>query len=1029
MKPSIPGSACLARLASPLGFPALILCVALSSACGAKSDGSDVPAPSDTEGAEVPAPSDTEGADVPAPGDVEGSDVPAAGDVEGSDVPAPSDTEGADVPDVCPAPPPGPHARLCEIGCDGPESCGDGNMCLQFQDIGQFFCATPCTGVPPSCPFGFYCADVSGKSMCVPSSGDCRTALLGVDCNALESDLAGLCKNDYPVCTSTDWRPGYCTAACDTDADCPGAFRRCLPTPDPCLPPKVCRAAWESGPEGCGVVSGDSAGNGSSCRDDDDCMPDQDCVKPPFEQKLRPFCAAACNLDGDCPAGTVCEDVAGSKRCIPPSCQCLLSNGSLYDQVLEALELPRCKAMFRRDWLMLFPYALSHDPWRLRHFHDLHDFPEAALPAASDDVAGLVAKKGPERVVEAIRKSMTLIERTEDYSFLPAEAPDGPADAVATFILAAGGTPDSAKLSLALAPLPSELAPAFTDIVTAMTGAVYARKQASKTLGDTELEKYLFDLTHGFVAIPKSKLGLPAGNKDVQKALLGKFDVGLIGSAAIVLAETVEAAFDKGQLAPDAKYTGFSIKIDTPAGLILVGDNGDTTWDAQELGTSEIALLIDTGGNDTYRIPAGANATLDNPVSILIDLSGKDDYGYVEAAPALDPLLLPEDEDGRYTPKKPPNEDNGPFSLSDRNRQGSGRLGVGMLYDLGSDVDHYASLRLSQGFGVLGVGVLYDAGGDDFYDAEAASQGAGIFGIGILADDGGDDLYTAFQCVQGFAYAYAVGILLDQAGNDGYTARLGDPAMGGYPLYYNPQNPGKSNTSMSQGFGFGRRADMTDGVFMSGGFGILVDQAGDDVYQADIFGQGGGYWFGTGILADQGGSDSYSGRWYVQGAAAHYATGILLEGSGDDLYNPDPSIPLLNASVGLGHDWSLGILHDKAGNDDYRAPSLAVGAGNADGLGFLVDGQGDDSWWSSANNTFGHANAGDYAKYPVFETFPCIGIFLDGGGQDAYERPDMTTVLLEDDSVWVNPAPNSLPDIEKGGGADGNGAPVGFAGL
>jgi hypothetical protein len=315
------------------------------------------------------------------------------------------------------------------------------------------------------------------------------------------------------------------------------------------------------------------------------------------------------------------------------------------------------------------------------------------------------------------------------------------------------------------------------------------------------------------------------------------------------------------------------------------------------------------------------------------------------------------------------------------------------------------------------------------YKAEAASQGAGVFGIGVLVDQGGDDLRVAYQCVQGFAYAGAVGVLLDESGDDLYRARLGDPELGGYPLYYNPQNPGKSNTSMSQGFGFGRRADMSDGVFMSGGFGILIDLSGDDIYEADIFGQGGGYWFGTGILADKAGSDSYSGRWYVQGAAAHYATGILVEGGGDDLYNPDPNIPLLNASVGLGHDWSLGILADHAGNDKYRAPSLAVGAGNADGLGFLVDEAGDDTWWSSANNTFGHANAGDYAKYPVFESFPCIGVFIDAGGKDSYERPDMTTVPIGDDKTWVNPAPNNLPDVEKGGGADGTGTPVGFGGV
>jgi len=379
-------------------------------------------------------------------------------------------------------------------------------------------------------------------------------------------------------------------------------------------------------------------------------------------------------------------------------------------------------------------------------------------------------------------------------------------------------------------------------------------------------------------------------------------------------------------------------------------------------------------------------------------------------------MLLPEDEDGRYSPPAPPNETNGPFSFSNRNRQGAGRLGVGMLYDLGGDSDVYNSLRISQGTGIFGTGVLYDDGGDDVYMAESVSQGAGVFGIGILIDDGGSDQYFGYTGMQGFAYAAGFGLLYDTAGNDSYVAYLGDPDMGGYPLYFSPQNPGKSNSSMSQGFGFGRRADFTDGVFMSGGFGILRDVDGDDVYSCDIFGEGGGYWFGTGILADGGGDDSYEGRWYVLGAAAHYATGIFIESGGNDVYNKN--LPLMNASVGLGHDWSLGIFLDEEGDDEYWAPSLSVGAGNADGFGYFIDKDGNDLYSSTANNTFGFANAGDYGTYPVYQDFICVGIFLDAGGADGYDRPDMS-LPLEDNSTWLTPpAHPDMEDIEKGGGMD-----------
>lgn len=276
---------------------------------------------------------------------------------------------------------------------------------------------------------------------------------------------------------------------------------------------------------------------------------------------------------------------------------------------------------------------------------------------------------------------------------------------------------------------------------------------------------------------------------------------------------------------------------------------------------------------------------------------------------------------------------------------------------------------------------------------------------------------------QGFAYTRAYGLLYDSQGDDEYISLLGDEELGGMMLYLNPQNSGKSNTSMTQGFGFGRRADFTDGIFMSGGVGILRDVEGDDSYICDIFGLGTGYWFGTGIVADDDGADHYDGRWYVIGAGAHMANGILLDAAGDDVYNE--SLPLLICSVGCGHDFSLGLLADLGGDDVYNAPSFSVGAGNADGIGMLLDFEGDDSYSSTANNTFGFANSADYGGLP--ETLKCIGLFLDSDGVDQYERPDLESVPIGDDSLWVSPsAHEGMDNIEKGGGIDGAGE-AGFA--
>ena len=166
---------------------------------------------------------------------------------------------------------------------------------------------------------------------------------------------------------------------------------------------------------------------------------------------------------------------------------------------------------------------------------------------------------------------------------------------------------------------------------------------------------------------------------------------------------------------------------------------------------AEVEVVTCLGGDDSYLIPAGATAALDHPVSVLIDLGGNDNYGYIPVLPAPHALALPEDDHGRWEPVGTPGEINGPVSLSDHNRQGSGRLGAGMLFDLGDGADEYSSLRLSQGSGVYGLGLLYDDGGDDGYKAEAIAQGAGIFGIGLLIDEAGDDDYQGFHGVQAFA--------------------------------------------------------------------------------------------------------------------------------------------------------------------------------------------------------------------------------------------------------------------------------------
>ena len=119
------------------------------------------------------------------------------------------------------------------------------------------------------------------------------------------------------------------------------------------------------------------------------------------------------------------------------------------------------------------------------------------------------------------------------------------------------------------------------------------------------------------------------------------------------------------------------------------------------------------------------------------------------------------------------------------------------------------------------------------------------------------------------------------------------------------------------------------------------------------------------------------------------------------------------------HDAKGHALLDVWGNDQYNSPSLALAAGNADGIGLVWDLEGDDSYNANANNTLGFANSADYGEIPGFTALKCIGLLLDLAGVDSYERPDMDSVDIGNDKVWVNPpAHENLGHIEKGGGID-----------
>ncbi|MBN1334726.1 MAG: hypothetical protein JXB39_02065 [Deltaproteobacteria bacterium] len=639
------------------------------------------------------------------------------------------------------------------------------------------------------------------------------------------------------------------------------------------------------------------------------------------------------------------------------------------------------------DWAKASYREWLDDAFLLSWFRDLHWTP-LRWPCMGGQIAADLdhAAATPHPVATALGEAMAVLG-TERLAL--------PLDPATT-------TQDLADLS----GLPEALAEALVPILAAMEEVARVRTEMEGTL-EAQVEgasvEELVDYGHGGVILDYQDA--PDLSSDaVQAWILDPSGPRALQDPARVLAFAVEEA-DLARFA-DLDAT---LDVTTPLGRVFVAGPGDDA--PGDIG--DVAFYLDLGGNDTYVHPAGASSAA-VPVSVHVDLGGNDTYGYVESDEGGDGLL-PADGDGRYGG----DEYYGAFSLSRTGRQGSGRFGVGLLFDLGSGDDRYTSLRMSQGWGHLGVGVLYDDGGSDVYRGEAGVQGASSMGIGLLLDVAGNDVHETFTQSQGFGYVQAVGMAWDGQGDDVWYADPGNPEYGGHLVYYSPQMPTTGNSTFCQGAGFGRRGD-ADGAFLSGGVGVLRDASGDDAYTASTFAQGAGYWQGVGFLLDGRGSDTYDAYWYVQGGAAHYAAGVLLDdGDGDDAFNT--RMAPVYVMIGTGHDYSDGVLVNEAGDDTYTYAGLGGGASNCQGVGIFVDNDGADTYDVQSTYSTGLGNhSGECDAFPR-NAVDSIGLFLDSGGDaDTWQWPGGGDHPIPADDTTFGHAQSGDTE-EKGGGVDGDG--------
>ncbi|MBS0151233.1 MAG: hypothetical protein JSR31_09845 [Nitrospira sp.] len=368
-------------------------------------------------------------------------------------------------------------------------------------------------------------------------------------------------------------------------------------------------------------------------------------------------------------------------------------------------------------------------------------------------------------------------------------------------------------------------------------------------------------------------------------------------------------------------------------GLIVIGGPGPNSYKLE----GPVALILDLGGDDSYRGVIGASYNVHYGNAVVIDLAGND----------------------RYT--------GSPLGIA------TGRLGVGLLFDRSGN-DSYELSPGSGGAGFGGLGILVDIQGNDQYHGNRLTQGAAIGGLGLLIDTAGNDRYSSHGFALGFGGPLGIGALVDTEGDDQY--QCGESIPSAYNTHEAPEakpgDPDFQYDCFGLGTGAGSRILTAHPQWaaqsLAGGMGLFVDLHGRDRYHSANFSQGMGYFFGAGIVLDLNGEDEYQGARYSHGASAHHGVALFIDQHGDDRYGS--SGPYYNAGVAWDHGVSLTI--DAGTSHDVYTFDRTTGLGKADHSGWavFVDEGGNDRY--TIQSGFGEVTERSLAG------------FIDLSGKDQY---------------------------------------------
>ena len=331
------------------------------------------------------------------------------------------------------------------------------------------------------------------------------------------------------------------------------------------------------------------------------------------------------------------------------------------------------------QWYRNFGGRWIVDPTRYSAFHDLQQN-LAHLPCYTNNVA-----LRADRAMESSAPLVTFIADAAsalDFSItvggaLPVTDEEDPLSHALNQVGAAAGSAHD------LAGLPFALRAAIAQTVLVAIEVAIERDAALDSMVAPEHKAHLFQKG------PDAWLANPEGGPDPEGDAVGGMYRRTEGgydrlySAAARLAQVVDSI--RWQRFQNEEV--FQYLVPTPLGAIVVRGGGDDVYDPTVDASLDqnLLLVIDTGGDDVYRIPAGANQSADHPVALHIDLAGNDTYEYVEVPHEKDrPTLLPSDAYGRFAG----NRYFGNYSLSETGRQGAGHLGFGYLLDLGGGKRH-----------------------------------------------------------------------------------------------------------------------------------------------------------------------------------------------------------------------------------------------------------------------------------------------------------------------------------------------------